>query len=256
MKAGAVDMAGITDTGRLRRVNQDDWHADADIGICVVADGMGGHANGAEASHLALQVLRDQLEAGCASDEPPELTIGNAIRAANAAIFQQNVAQGHSAGAGMGTTLTGLYDVNPALLQAPTGSHSLLFNVGDSRVYRFRASQLDLLTRDHTLYREWKDAGGQGIAPPRNIILRALGLFASVDIDITPVENQVGDVYLLCSDGLNDMLDRTFIQQCLTQSIDEPASVIAQRLVDAANQAGGEDNITVVIIKYLATESS
>ena len=137
----------------------------------------------------------------------------------------------------MGTTLVGLCKFGNA-------ERAVSFNVGDSRLYAYRNSQLSQLSRDHTMYREWEDAGQIGPAPPRNIILRAIGLFAEVDIDLEVISLSQNGCYLLCSDGLSGMLPDEEISSVICETLD--ARLIGETLIKRANDNGGSDNISVI----------
>lgn len=245
--ADAMQHAGATDVGRWRKVNQDHWQIDPGLGLAVVADGMGGHVRGEEASRLAVDALCGALAAADDSAAKPPTAdprarerLTAAITVANRRVHEENLSAGHLEGTGMGTTLTGLWYL--------AEGRAIVFNIGDSRLYRERRGHFELLTEDHTLYRAWERAGRQGPAPPRNIILRAIGLHREVDAELSSIEVAPGDRFLLCSDGLSGMVPDERIAALLAADPDASPSRLCERLVEAANEAGGEDNITVVLL--------
>jgi len=237
--------AALTDRGRVRTHNEDAVHADPCMGLLIVADGMGGHKAGEVASALAIVRMREVMEKALANDpEPDTHTAGellkDAVQAANHAIFE--AAESDPRYSNMGTTLVA------GLLM---GQHVHVAHVGDSRLYRFRDGQLECLTSDHSLVQEMLD---QGLYTPeqasrasnRNIVTRAMGLQAEVEVSLQQYPLEQADLYLLCSDGLSDMLDEDTIALTLHQFGDN-LDKAAHCLVEAANQAGGRDNISVVL---------
>jgi protein phosphatase len=143
----------------------------------------------------------------------------------------------------MGTTVVGM-------LPTVEPGRMVLFNVGDSRVYRFRDAELSQLTRDHTLYQEWLDGGGQGDNPPRNVITRAIGPKARVENDVGLQLLVPGDLVLVCSDGLTGMVADPEISETLVRLDQATPDDICRALVDFANERGGKDNITVIVGRY------
>lgn len=246
-----MDVAGVTDVGRKRRHNEDSLLAAPDLGLIVVADGMGGHDKGEVASRLAVE----SLVAHMLKHAPAIDVDGNdrlrrqldllrdAVNAANRRVFDENAAQGYPEGAGMGTTIVGMYLLHPA-------DHVGIFHVGDSRLYRYRDGALEQLTRDHTLYQDWLDSGQAGTAPRRNVILRALGPWPQLEIDVALDRVLGGDIYLACSDGLTGMVDAEAITQVMREAAGGgDLAEACGRLVRLANESGGDDNITVVMAR-------
>jgi protein phosphatase len=227
--------AGVTDVGRVRDGNEDDFLDQADrLGLVAVADGMGGHRAGEVASATALEALR----AAVASGE----SLRDAIEGANEAVLEKSESDRELHG--MGTTLTAGMLAGKGLL---TVGH-----VGDSRAYLIRDGEISQITADHSLVEEMVRGGEltpeqAEVHPQRSIITRALGIDAEVDVDLYPIELQAGDRILLCSDGLTTMLRPEEIANIFGREPDPGRA--AQLLVDAANAAGGEDNITAVIIE-------
>jgi serine/threonine protein phosphatase PrpC len=225
-----------TDTGRQRRGNEDAFYARAPL--FAVADGMGGAQAGEVASHLAVEVLEQGLPLG---DGSVEERLRARVREANARIMES--AQADDARAGMGTTLTVAYVGEDDLTVA---------HVGDSRLYRLRDGSFERLTDDHSLVEELVRQGKltpeeADEHPQRSIITRALGAEEGVEADSTTWAGRDGDVYLICSDGLTSMIPEAHVAQILAEA---PSLASAGRmLIDAANDAGGRDNITVVLFR-------
>lgn len=225
--------SATTDVGRVRDHNEDGYLVDESLGLVAVADGMGGHRAGEVASAAALDALRIAFGAGSAIDD--------AVAAANDIVYEQSVAD--QSLRGMGTTLTaGALGIDGTLL---------LGHVGDSRAYLVRDGSLERVTTDHSLVEELIQAGElteeeREQDPRRSQITRALGLAPGVVVDLESVALQAGDRVLLCSDGLTTMLREHRIAEILRDQAD--SEVAAQQLVDEANEAGGADNITVLIV--------
>jgi PPM family protein phosphatase len=234
---------GVTDVGRVRANNEDAIKIEAAVGLAVLADGMGGYKAGEVASAMATslisQRLRDWLASPQARDDEALPAVQASVQAANLAIFE--AARAHPEYEGMGTTLVLLL-----LLEKV----ALIGHVGDARAYRLRQGQLTPLTRDHSLLQEQVDAGlvspeWARLATYRNIVTRAVGVEPLVRLDLAEHEALAGDLYLLCSDGLHDMLNEERIATVLRQAPSLPEA--AQALIDAANEAGGRDNISVIL---------
>jgi PPM family protein phosphatase len=241
------EYASAVDTGRMRTNNEDAVLVDAFTGVAVLADGMGGYNAGEVASHMATthvaaelgRWLREQPE----EPEPnsTKRAMESCVDSANRAIF--NAAVTNPSYAGMGTTL----------VTAVFNSRQLVLgHVGDSRCYRLRGGQLQQITRDHSLLQEQLDAGlitpAQALyATHKNLVTRAVGVEDTVMVDIHVHPIQPGDLYLLCSDGLTDMLDDNEISFLMQGQTSLEAASLA--LIDAANQAGGRDNISVILVR-------
>jgi PPM family protein phosphatase len=224
-----------TDTGRQRRGNEDSSYADPPV--FVLADGMGGAQSGEVASQMVVDAFADGLPA----DGTPEERLSVVVQRANREIHERS--QNEIENAGMGTTVTAAYLENDAVAIA---------HVGDSRAYLFRDGELSRLTEDHSLVEELLRGGKLTEEeafehPQRSVITRALGVEPIVEIDTWTYPLRPGDVVLLCSDGLTDMLPESQIQQALVDSSD--LSAAADRLIHDANVAGGRDNITVVLFR-------
>jgi len=232
-----IRFAGATDTGRRRRRNEDAYVCEPPL--FAIADGMGGAQAGEVASGLAAAVLAETHVDAVNGDGEQRLV--ELIREANRRVFQRS--NEDAATSGMGTTMT------VALVDDEAGTIAF-GHVGDSRAYRVRAGELEQLTDDHSLVGELMRSGKLSpeeaeTHPQRSVITRALGTEPDIDVDTFSVEVEDGDVYLLCSDGLTDMISDREIESMLQESDDLDAA--ARRLVDAANAGGGEDNITVVV---------
>ena len=225
-----------TDTGRQRQANEDALLARSPL--FVVADGMGGAQAGEVASQTAVRAFEEGLPEGVL-----EQVLTDRIQVANRVIHDQ--AHSDPNLAGMGTTITA------ALVDTP-GERVVIGHVGDSRAYRIRDGIIQRLTRDHSLVEEMRRRGQITAAeaedhPQRSIITRALGPESDVDVDVQSVPAEPGDLFLLCSDGLTSMLDDDAIRQVIV-SADSLDGAIRQ-LIDAANAAGGRDNITALLFQ-------
>lgn len=229
-----VDAAAVTDIGLVRDHNEDAFLSEPPL--FVVADGMGGHLGGEVASAIAIETLREGF-----GKRGPE-GVANSVHQANEAILRRS--QADAAVEGMGTTITA------AVL---TGSNLHIVHVGDSRAYLRREGELLLVTSDHTLVGEMVREGTLSddqarVHPRRSILVRALGIDTDVEIDLIDLPLQEGDRLLLCSDGLNSMItDQMISELCAPEYTPEEACT---RLVEAANQAGGTDNITVIVADF------
>ena len=226
---------GATDQGRVRANNQDAMYAD--WGLFVVADGMGGHQGGEVAANLAVRTLTDAKR-----ENLNELHI--AVQDANRVVHETAIAQPELHG--MGTTLTVL-----AVTRHGDGHQFAVLNVGDSRIYHYRNNNLTQLTDDHSYVGELMrrgelDAEAAAVHPYRNMLTRAIGVHADVEIDEWLIEPVGGDRFLLCSDGLTNEIDDDEIAKQLSSSHDP--STTAKALVNLANTSGGRDNSTVLIV--------
>lgn len=243
MKANAF---GLTDVGRRRENNQDRLLLDAERGVYAVADGMGGHAAGEVASQIAIEALGeavdgDRLGRNAADTEETARRLEAAFLEGNRRICESVLTR--EEWRGMGTTIVALVALDDRVVVG---------HVGDSRAYRLRDGQLQRLTNDHSWVSEQVRLGlltddEAKRHPMRNIITRALGNRDELEVDTTEEPIHPGDVFLLCSDGLNSMLGDDEISELLTRHRNEPEKA-CQALVDEANERGGEDNVTVVVL--------
>ncbi|GMV46401.1 MAG: hypothetical protein AMXMBFR66_17990 [Pseudomonadota bacterium] len=235
------------DPGRARSNNEDSAVVDAGVSLAVLADGMGGYNAGEVASNMATSFVKTELgrwlrEANSqASDADVRRAMDICVDNANRAIF--NAANANPQYAGMGTTL---------VVAVFRDTRLLLGHVGDSRCYRLRAGRLQQLTRDHSLLQEQIDAGlitpeQAAFSANKNLVTRAVGVEDTVLLETHQHAVQPLDMYLMCSDGLSDMLDEAGMVQLLQRHAALPEC--AQALIDAANEAGGKDNISVVLVR-------
>lgn len=248
-----VRFAGATDVGKTRDHNEDAVSLPTDNRLAIVADGMGGHASGEVASGLAVETIVAHFQAtenaqpmtwpykiehGIAGDIG---RMSTSIMLANAEIHEK--AQVDKACKGMGTTVVTLYFLDDT---------AIIGHVGDSRVYRHRNGELTQLTEDHSLINDYvkmkrmtvEEAGQSSI---KNVVVRALGMKESVKVDIITEQPRIGDTYLMCTDGLTDMLTDDQLEHIVRTSPDLDSAV--KRLIDGANEEGGVDNITVVLAR-------
>lgn len=240
--------AGSSDPGLLRPTNQDDYYVDPDGRLFIVADGMGGHAGGQEASRIATETIRDYLLANWDSDNSSEQLLEESISKANQAIIQDQ--RTHPERSDMGTTVV------VVLLREQDGQ-PWCAHVGDSRLYRLRGAKLDQITEDHTwvarALREGELSADQvRYHPWRHVLSKCLGredLYRN-QISVQPIEVQAGDRLLLCSDGLTEELPDSLIAYQL-KSVRSCHKVV-QSLIDLAKEKGGRDNITVVVLNFQA----
>jgi serine/threonine protein phosphatase PrpC len=243
-------VAARTDTGRVRKGNEDTLHADANAhrGIFIVADGMGGHAAGEIASEMAVQVVsRDLSNLNDLEIEGAAEQVAEALRDANRAVFERTRRELEKTG--MGTTVS-------ALLLSDT--HYIIGHVGDSRIYLVRDGEMTQLTRDHSLVQEQVDAGlltpeQARRHPQSNVITRCVGMADDIEPDVLEGEARMGDCFLLASDGLTGMVEDRRIHQLLTSRA-APARIV-DALISEANNNGGNDNITAIVVRVLPQEA-
>jgi len=240
-----LDIAGRTDTGRVRSHNEDSLAWDEAHGLAVLADGMGGYSAGEVASQMATTQLLTALS-GTDSDQVNADMLIAVTSQVNSAIYQS--AQETPGCEKMGTTMVAL---------CLTENGVLIGHIGDSRAYRLRGSTFSQLTEDHSLLRQMLDDGTINEAEAhnsryRNVVTRALGVWPECEAQLTEVSTMAGDIYLLCSDGLSNMVGDEEIAATISSMNDCEAMI--QSLVDKANQAGGEDNISVIVARVVAVE--
>jgi protein phosphatase len=248
MARDCIEAIGITDAGNLRQYNEDTIAVDAEGGIVAVADGMGGHRAGEIASRMAIESIVVGLRArgaetrSAAGQHPPLLAVEESINRANRRVFEKS--RSNAAYEGMGTTLAmAFFDKKSVVLG----------HIGDSRIYRLRDDQLALLTRDDSLLRDQVDVGLIAAADAseshnRSLVTRALGVDARVAAHVRHEDTEAGDLFLLCSDGLSDLVedaDIELILACLKANL----PLAAQHLVQAAKDNGGFDNVSVILAR-------
>jgi serine/threonine protein phosphatase PrpC len=250
-----IEVHALSDPGRKRKSNEDSLGLDPSIGLAVVADGMGGHQSGEVASQLAVETLRDFVARahddrdltwpfGLDSERSFEANcLNTAIRLANQAVFR--AAAGRPDLAGMGTTLV-------AVLARAGWLHYA--SVGDSRAYLVQGQNLRQLTRDDSwleaaVSQQLIDVSDAGSHPFRHVLTKAIGLQEDVEFDVSDERLRDGDRVLLCSDGLTTALSDSQIQE-IVRAHETDLEATCRSLVDAANEAGGPDNVTVVLVRH------
>lgn len=252
--------AGLSDVGLQREHNEDSFLVLNEYDLYVVADGMGGHRAGDVASRIATETISEFFKSTAnddvtwpfhfdtnLSEEENRLLTG--IRVANRQIFERSTRSREFHG--MGTTVVGA-------MFSPRKQRMYIGHVGDSRCYRVRDGRIQQLTRDHSLINDYLVAmpeltEAQRSELPKNVITRALGMQDQVVVDLQHDDPHAGDVYILCSDGLSGMMTDEEIQDIVTSSAEIRAA--CKKLIERANQQGGEDNITAVLIKIEGKES-
>ena len=249
----SLQSASLTDPGRVRDHNEDCIESRPEIGLYVLADGMGGYNAGEVASGMATSLIADGLQEAW---NPREVTrmgrddakalseklVREQIARANNAIF--TTSQNNPECAGMGTTLVVSLFFDNFLTVA---------HIGDSRLYRLRGEAMEQVTRDHSLLQEQLDSGlitpeEAKLSQNKNLVTRALGIDPSVDPEVHVHETRPDDIYLLCSDGLSDMVEDEEIRLTLITLRQNP-SLTVQQLIQAANDNGGRDNISAMLIR-------
>ena len=249
-----IEVAGITHVGMKRNHNEDNYLLLPEENLCCVADGMGGHSSGEIASKIAVEELGEffRMTSRDADATWPfkmdktrnydENRLATGIKLANKSIFEK--ASSDSKYKGMGTTIVSVHFAQDS---------AYVGHVGDSRVYFFRQGVLKQVTEDHSLLNDYlkaKKLTPEEIEnfPHKNVIVRALGMKDTVQVDVAKVEPQQGDIFLLCSDGLSGMVTDPQMQEVLsrTTELDKACS----QLIDLANAAGGNDNVTCVLARY------
>ncbi len=243
----------LTDTGMVREHNEDAISALPDIGLWVLADGMGGYNAGEVASGIAVKTVIDQITEACKLENRQEIESGtgymrqtialrDAVARANKIIHQ--TAQSQPQCEGMGTTLVAclFYD-----------DHISIAHVGDSRLYRVRDNRFEQITMDHSLLQELVDRGFYSQeeaerSTNRNYVTRALGVDLNVEVEIQEVEAQKGDYYLMCSDGLPDMVEDEDIHVTIT-TFNNDVDTIGEQLIKLTNDNGGRDNVSIVLVR-------
>jgi PPM family protein phosphatase len=244
----ALDFALKTHAGLVRPLNEDAIGADPACGLFVLADGLGGYNAGEVASVMAISAVLQRLSSAVMTSQSedasfaPDEAIYDTVADINATIY--NAALNSAAFEGMATTLAIVWFLGNRLWVAHTG---------DSRVYRFREGQLEQLTRDHSFSQELLDAGmvteeEARLLPAKNLVTRALGASADIEPEIQDLDVQLGDLLLLCSDGLTEMVGPFEIAGLLSISEDDMHET-ARRLVDLANESGGRDNVSVILVQ-------
>jgi len=250
-----IEIFGLTDVGLVRDHNEDSIGDNPDLGLVVLADGMGGHRGGEVASAITvstiLEILADKLNNIKPGDideasgySLQSVAVHDAINRANENVFTSS--HENSQYRGMGTTVVVLLIYDDRFTVA---------HVGDSRLYRYRDGELEQITNDHSLMQELIDRGFYSaeqaeISLNRNLVTRAVGIEESVQVDVLEDVTYPDDIYLLCSDGLTDMVDDDVIKNTIVEN-SENLEKIATELIRLANESGGKDNISAILAKPL-----
>lgn len=238
-----VRSSGLSDVGLTRTHNEDCFEIEPEHGVYLVADGMGGHSFGEVASRIAVTTVK-QFVVDVATDsaklKESSHPLKQGIEVAHDKVLEA-IEQDESL-YGMGTTLVGM---------VANDSFGVVAHVGDSRAYVYRGGDLELLTQDHTWVNEQVSAGHMSeeqarLHPLKNVVTRALGGEASVEVDVSELELRPGDLYLLCSDGLTTMLTDADISAVMAEHL--PLEEACRKLVNESNDRGGLDNITVILV--------
>jgi PPM family protein phosphatase len=248
---GKLTFVGQTDTGRVREHNEDTIASDVDVGLLVLADGMGGYNAGEVASGIAVKTITNLVREGLAREDlgaldratgltRPSIVLRDAITRANKIIYQ--TARSQAECEGMGTTVVAalFYD-----------NRISIAHVGDSRLYRQRGSQISQVTMDHSLLQELVDRGfytpeEAQRAANKNYVTRALGVEPQVDVEVQEHPVDKGDIFILCSDGLSDMVEDEDIRLTIS-TFGANLDTVAKQLIQLANENGGRDNVSVVL---------
>jgi protein phosphatase len=249
----ALEIVSLSHPGMVRSHNEDSVTFDTAAGLVVLADGMGGYNAGEVASGIAVSVLSSEIRHHLQDVRPEEpdpfsgedagvVLLRDNVQKANASIY--HAAESQPQYSGMGTTIVAglFYDDRVAVA-----------HVGDSRMYRLRGEVFETITRDHSLLQEQIDSGMISAADARtsknrNLVTRAVGIDAEVEPEVHVHQVQVGDIYLLCSDGLNDMIVDEEIGATL-KMLKANLSLAASALIEQANDNGGRDNVSVILVK-------
>jgi serine/threonine protein phosphatase PrpC len=252
---GKLTLVGQTDTGRVREHNEDTIATDPDVGLLVLADGMGGYNAGEVASGIAVKTITNLVREGLMREDLDAIDRGtglsrasivlrDAITRANKIIYQ--TARSQAECEGMGTTVVAalFYD-----------NRISIAHVGDSRLYRQRGSQISQVTMDHSLLQELVDRGFYSPeeaqrAANKNYVTRALGVEPQVEVEVQEHPVDKGDIFILCSDGLSDMVEDEDIRLTIS-TFGANLDTVAKQLIQLANENGGRDNVSVVLAQAI-----
>lgn len=252
---GSLEIVRLTDVGQRRDHNEDAVASDIETGLVVLADGMGGYKAGEVASEIAVLTIIAELKESMIDMAPGQvdensgmqaesLLVKDAVVKANASIYE--VSQTQAQCAGMGTTLVVALFANNKVVVG---------HIGDSRMYRMRGEDFTQVTEDHSLLQEQIKSGlitpeQAKLSHNKNLVTRALGIDPAVELEIHEYDTEVGDIYLLCSDGLSDLVEDDDIQLTLA-SLGANLELAAAQLIQMANDNGGKDNISVILVRVL-----
>jgi len=250
----------VTDVGLVHLNNEDNILIEEDLALLIVADGMGGHQAGEIASMEAISIIQQMLKMQqrnratqkgifgfvnkmrkkTLGTREKEQSLEKALFEANQHVYQLNVERNAVNGVGMGTTVAGCWLIAADMM--------LVFHIGDSRVYRYRDQKLERLSKDHSMLQQWHDNGCIGEQPKSNVILKAIGPYSEVTPEIQLVSIEENDAFLLCSDGLTDMVDDSEIEKTLQDLSVEQIENMSQKLLQSALEQGGKDNISIMLM--------
>ncbi len=252
---GKIEHVALTETGRVREHNEDAIGYDIDLGLFVLADGMGGYNAGEVASSIAVKTTVDLVQNTMPADRRGEpdphtglmlqsITLRDAVRRANKIIHQ--TARSQEECAGMGTTIVSCLMYDNRLSVA---------HVGDSRLYRVRQNRFEQLTQDHSLLQELVDRGVVEREEAerklkRNYVTRALGVEPDIEVAIMEVDAQPEDIFVLCSDGLSDMVEDDDIHLTIS-TFHTDLGMVGRQLIQLTNDNGGRDNVSVLMVRVL-----
>jgi len=252
-----IEIFGLTDVGLVRDHNEDSIGEDHDLGLVVLADGMGGHRGGEVASAITVSTILESLanelkkiRSGdideVAGNSPESIAVNDAVIKANKNVFASS--NENSLYRGMGTTVVVLLFHD---------NHFTVAHVGDSRLYRFRDGELEQITHDHSLMQELIDRGLYTTDQARessnkNLVTRAIGVEESVEVDVFEDVAHSEDIYLLCSDGVTDMIEDDVIKNTIADN-SEDLEIIATELIRLSKESGGKDNISAILARPLKT---
>lgn len=251
----ALEIVSQTHAGMVRSHNEDSIFHDTPAGLVVLADGMGGYNAGEVASEMAVSVVSSEVKRRLkkmrpehkvrGGEETGAMMLREGVEMANAAIY--NSARSRPEHAGMGTTVVAGLFYNNSVAVA---------HVGDSRMYRLRGDRFETITRDHSLLQEQIDSGiisqeDARLSRNRNLVTRAVGIDTQVKVEVNVYQVEIGDIYLLCSDGLNDMIEDADIGSTL-HMLQANLPLAANQLIEMANDNGGRDNVSVILVKIKA----
>ena len=250
----AIEIATATDSGMVRSHNEDSIASDVDIGLAVLADGMGGYNAGEVASGIAVAMLMTEMKQVLEQSNPYDIdgsgeTLAEKLvrensATANGAINQTATSQPQDAGMGTTLVIALFYD-----------NRMTVGHIGDSRLYRLRGDTFEQVTRDHSLLQEQIDSGliskeQARFSQNKNLVTRAVGIDPDVETEIHTYPVELGDIYLLCSDGLSDMVVDEEIHSTLS-TLQSNLQLAATQLVQLANDSGGRDNISVILVRIV-----
>ena len=242
----SLEVAARTDSGMVRSHNEDSVAVDAACGLMVLADGMGGYNAGEVSSGIAVSVMMSEMvpviKEGLLNDNQAASLLERSVDKANSSIYQ--AAKSDEQYAGMGTTVVSALFFDNRVAVA---------HVGDSRLYRLRGGMLEAITRDHSLLQEQLDCGmitaeEARHSQNRNLVTRAVGIDTELETEIHLYDVLAGDIYLLCSDGLNDMVEDEDIG-LIMHAMQGNLELAADQLIQSANDNGGKDNVSVILVK-------